>query len=87
MKNRFVAAFFAFYFGVIGLNNFYTNNKGKGVTDVLVSVLLCWTILAPCVVAVINLVRGIEYIWCNSNEEFNEKFVDGFKANKTLLND
>ena len=75
MKSRYTAAFFAFLLGGLGINNFYTNNTGKGVVDCLVSVLLCWTVIAPVTVSIINLVRGCKYLWCNTEEEFNIKYV------------
>lgn len=35
MKNRFVAAVFAWLLGFIGLNNFYTGHPVRGVVDIL----------------------------------------------------
>lgn len=75
MKSRYTAAIFAFLLGGIGINNFYTNNNTKGIVDCLVSILLCWTIIAPLTVSIINLVRGCKYLWCDTDEQFNIKFV------------
>lgn len=68
MKNRFIAFFFAWFLGWIGINNFYTGKVFLGVVDVL----FCW-IGIP---ALLNLIRGVCYLWCNSNEEFVEKYCD-----------
>lgn len=75
MKNRFVAAFFAFMFPALGINEFYLGNNSLGIIEVLVSVLFCWTGIVPLVVAVINIVKGCQYLWCDSNEEFVSKFI------------
>lgn len=74
MKNRLFAAIFAFVLGTFGINNFYLGHTTRGVVDVLVSVLLSWTFIAPAVVMILNLVRGCQYLWCNTDEEFVEKF-------------
>lgn len=86
MKNRFVAAFIALTLGTFGINEFYTNNKTRGVWEVIFSVLFCWTIIAPLVVTIINFVRAYQYIWCDTDQEFNEKYVYGYN-NKINLND
>lgn len=75
MKNRFIAAFFAFVFGTFGINNFYTGRTSTGVIDCVISVILSWTIIVPVVVTIINTVRGCQYLWCNSDEEFCQKYV------------
>lgn len=62
MKSRFIAAFFAYAFGLIGLNNFYTGHVFRGVLDIL----LCWT----CIPALINIIRSCFYLWCDTDEEF-----------------
>lgn len=67
MKNRWAAAFLAFGLGSIGINNFYTNHPVDGVFDIL----FCWT----GVPIIINIVRGCRYVWCNTDEEFVEKYV------------
>lgn len=66
MKNRFIAFFFAWFLGGVGINNFYTGKTFLGVVDVL----FCWTGIP----ALVNVIRGICYLWCNSNEEFVEKY-------------
>lgn len=76
MKNRLFAAIFAFVLGTFGINNFYLGHTTRGVVDVLVSVLLSWTVIAPVVVGILNLVRGCQYLWCDTDEEFVQKFCE-----------
>jgi len=75
MKSRLHAAVFAFFFSTFGINNFYTKHTTLGIVDILVSVLLCWTFVAPVIVSILNVVRGCQYLWCDSDEEFNRKYV------------
>lgn len=79
MKNRFVAAFIAFTLGTLGINEFYCGNKTRGIIECLLSVILSWTFVVPIVISIINYVRAYQYIWCDSDEEFNNKFVWGFR--------
>lgn len=67
MKSRFIAFIFAWLFGGIGINNFYTGHIVLGVLDIV----FCWT----CIPAIINLIRGILYLFCDTDEEFNTKYV------------
>lgn len=66
MKNRFVAAFFAWFLGGIGINSFYTGHTARGVIDIL----FCWTGIP----AIVNAVRACVYLWQDSDEEFNRKY-------------
>ena len=75
MKNRFIAAFFAFAFPALGINEFYLENNGIGTIEILVSVLFCWTGIAPLVITIINIVKGCQYLWCDTNDEFVTKFI------------
>lgn len=68
MQNRFVAAFFAYAFGFIGLNNFYTGHYFRGILDIL----LCWT----CIPAIINVIRGCFYLWCDTDEDFRNSYIN-----------
>ena len=74
MKNRLFGFLLAVLLGTFGINNFYVGKTKEGIIDVLASVLLCWTFVAPVVISVLNLVRGCMYLWCPTDEEFNEKF-------------
>lgn len=67
MRNRIVAFMFSWFLGGFGINNFYTGHIALGVLDII----FCWT----CIPAVINFIRGILYLCCSSDEEFNTKYV------------
>ncbi len=81
MKNRYIATFFAFMFPSLAINEFYCGNKTTGFTEALISVLTCWTGFVPLIIGVINIVRGCQYLWCDTNDEF----VDKYCAVKTNL--
>lgn len=76
MKNRFAAALLGFFFGGIALNEFYLGNTKKAIIECVLSVLLCWTYIVPLVISIINLVRAIQYLWCESDEEMMTKYSD-----------
>ena len=67
MKSRIIAALLAFFLGGIGINNFYTGHKKEGIIDII----FFWTGIP----AIVNLVRAVMYIWCNTDEEFVKKYV------------
>ena len=74
MKNRFTAFIFAFFLGAFGINNFYIGKTTRGIIDCIASVVFSWTVVAPCAVAIANIVRGCQYLWCNTDEEFVTKY-------------
>lgn len=73
MKNRFIAAFFAFFFGGIALNEFYLGNKHIAWVEVLVSLLLWW-IGGSVVISLINIIRGCQYLFCVTDAEMIQKY-------------
>ena len=79
MKSRFIAAFFAFFLGGIGINNFYTKHTALGVLDIV----FCWTFIPK----IVNIVRGCEYLWCNDDLDFNSRHVEGYNKPKEILTD
>ena len=87
MKSRFSAAILGLTLGIFGINNFYTNNVSKGIIDILVSVLLSWTVIAPLIVTLINTVRACQYLWCIDDYEFNNKYVAGMNNKQQILTD
>lgn len=64
-RSRFIAAILAFLFGGIGINNLYTGRWGLFALDIL----FCWTYVP----ALLNLIRLVLYLWCDSDEEFIDK--------------
>lgn len=75
-KSRFTAAILALAFGSFGINNFYTRHISKGVWDCVLTVLFAWTIVAPIVVMILNLIRACQYLWCDTDVEFRKKYVN-----------
>ncbi len=67
-KNKLAAGLFGILLGGIGVNNFYLEKIGLGIIDIL----FCWTGIP----AIVNLVRGILYLCCNSDEEFVSKYYN-----------
>lgn len=80
MRSRFIATFFAFFFGWFGLNNFYTRSKVFGVLDIFMDIFgIClgfkisaWGFALLGLVWFINFVRGISYLFVDSDEEFDK---------------
>lgn len=66
MKNRFVAAVFAWFLGFIGLNNFYTGHYVRGVIDIIFS----WTLIP----ALVNKIRACCYLWQDNDKEFTCRY-------------
>lgn len=54
VKSRIAYILLGVFLGCLGVHNFYAGYTGKAVAQLLISVLLCWTFLAPLVV----------FIWC-----------------------
>lgn len=68
-KTRGVAALLAIFIGGLGVQYFYLNKVTAGLITILLSVVTCglWSIL--------TFVQGI-YMFCITNEQFREKYVD-----------
>ena len=56
-KSRIAAALFAFFLGTIGVHNFYLGYVGKGIAQVLITVLTCG--YGAVVTFIWSLVEGI----------------------------
>ena len=69
MRNRLFAAILAFVFGSIGLNEYYLGNTATGIIETILSILFCWTFIIPWAIYLVNVFRGMQYLWCNSDEE------------------
>lgn len=73
MKEKLVAGILALLLGTLGIHWFYLGKSGRGLTYLLVSVLLCWTFIAPLVIGIIAFVEGILFLLM-SDAEFNAKY-------------
>jgi hypothetical protein len=82
MKSRFVAFILAVIWSALGINEMYVGNITLGICEACISILSCilatfwgFFVIPILVITVINIICGWRYIWCNSDEEFNEKYV------------
>ena len=71
-KNRWLYIVLAFFFGLLGIHNFYSGHGGAGAFKLILNLLLFWTIIVPLLIALIVLVeifitdrdaRGIAMSW------------------------
>lgn len=58
-KSRVAYILFALFLGGFGAHNFYAGYTGRGITQLLLTVLLCWTIVVPCLVFVWIIIEVI----------------------------
>lgn len=72
-KSQIVAALLAIFIGTFGIHRFYLGQTGLGLTYLLSSILLCWTIIVPLIFMVISVVDFIVIIVMNE-DKFNQKF-------------
>ncbi len=73
MKDKIVAAILALFLGTLGIHWFYLGDNRKGITYLLVTTLLCWTLIAPLIMGVIAFIDGILFLLMDENE-FNAKY-------------
>lgn len=59
-KNKVVAGVLGLLLGTLGIHNFYLGYKNKGLIQLLVSLLLSWTFVAPIVIWVWTIVESIQ---------------------------
>ena len=51
-KSRIAYILLGLFLGLLGIHNFYAGYTNKAVTQLLVAVLLSWTVIAPIIIAV-----------------------------------
>ncbi len=66
MKSRVVAGILGILLGCLGIQEFYCGNIGFGI----LSVVFCWTGIP----AIVGLIRGILFLVCKDDKEFNRKY-------------
>ena len=59
-KSKLVAGLLALFLGYLGIHNLYLGYTKKGITQLLIYLLLCWTIVAPLAIWVWTLVECIQ---------------------------
>jgi len=58
-KNKIVAGVLGILLGSLGIHWFYLGNTKRGVIYLLVTVLLCWTVVAPVVMEIVGFIEGL----------------------------
>ncbi|MDR0854483.1 MAG: NINE protein [Clostridiales Family XIII bacterium] len=58
-KSKLAAGLLGIFLGSLGIHNFYLGNTSKALIQLLVSVVLCWTFIAPIGMAIWGLIEGI----------------------------
>jgi len=59
-KNKVVAGVLGLLLGTLGIHNFYLGYKNKGLIQLLVSLLLSWTVVAPLVIWVWTIIESVQ---------------------------
>lgn len=73
MKNKIVAAILALFLGSLGIHWFYLGKNGRGLTYLLITILLCWTVVAPVIISIIAFIEGI-LLLLMPDVEFDAKY-------------
>lgn len=76
-KNKLVAGLLGILLGSLGIHKFYLGYTKSALIMLLVSILLCWTGVAPAAMGVIGLVEGILYL-----TKTDEEFYNTYEANE-----
>ena len=58
-KSRFAALLLAFFFGMFGVQSFYIDRYWLAVTQCLLSLFFCWTLVVPVAVWVWGMIQAI----------------------------
>ncbi len=74
-KNKIVAGVFALLLGNLGIHNFYLGYTKKGITQLLVSLLLSWTIVAPIIIFVWVIYEAVQIFLGNINDADGKPLV------------
>ena len=56
-KSRAVYVLLGLFFGLLGIHNFYAGYNGPGAAQLILTLLLCWTVIVPVIIALIVLVE------------------------------
>jgi len=68
-KSKVVAGILGILLGSLGIHNFYLGYTTKALIQLLVSVLLSWTVIAPTAMAVWGLIEGIMILTGSINKD------------------
>lgn len=71
--SRVTACLLALFLGGFGAQHFYLGRPAWGVTYLLLTLLLCWTIFVPLIIGLVSLIQGLTYL-SYSDQAFAEKY-------------
>ncbi len=74
-KNKIVAGVLALFLGNLGVHNFYLGYTKKGLTQLLLSLLLSWTVVAPLIVLVWVIYEAIQIFLGKINDADGKPLV------------
>ena len=67
-KSKVAAGLLSIFLGSLGVGRFYTGHTGVGLTQLLLTLLLSWTLVVPVLVGVWALIDGIVLLAGNSRD-------------------
>lgn len=73
MKNKIVAGILGIFLGCLGIHWFYLGKNSRGLIYLLITVLLCWTVVAPFIMEIVGFIEGI-ILLMKTDEEFNLEY-------------
>ena len=72
-KNKIVAGVLGILLGYFGIHWFYLGNTKRGVIYLLITIFLCWTVIAPIIMEIIGFVEGLIMLM-STDAEFDAKY-------------
>ncbi len=66
-KSKMVAGLLGIFLGSLGIHNFYLGYTSRGLIQLLVSIFLSWTFVAPVAMGIWGLIEGIFYLTGKEN--------------------
>ena len=74
-KSKAAAAVLAFFLGMFGAHRFYTGHTGIAVTQLLLTLLLWWTLIVPLVVGIWVFVEFIMILTGSIKDSYGRDLV------------
>lgn len=74
-KSKVSAALLAFFLGWLGVHNFYLGHTGKGVAQLLMTIFLFWTVVAPVALMIWVFVEFILILTGSMKDKFGRDLV------------
>lgn len=72
-KSRTTAVLWCFFLGGFGAHKFYLNQTSAGITYLLCTLFLFWTVISPIIIFLVCFVEFIQLL-IMSDSEFNQKY-------------